>query len=61
MFEFSTPQFRADQHRELVMASAKRTESLATYRKELSSYLGSRMSQVAPNLAALIGNVPSDT
>ncbi|EMD96854.1 hypothetical protein COCC4DRAFT_51581 [Bipolaris maydis ATCC 48331] len=41
---------------EIVMAFAKRTASLAAYRKQLSSYLGSRMSQVAPNLAALIGD-----
>jgi nucleolar protein 56 len=42
---------------EIVMAFAKRTASLATYRKQLSHYLGSRMNQVAPNLAALIGDV----
>lgn len=44
----------ADQ--EIVMAFAKRTASLAAYRRQLSNYLGSRMSQVAPNLAALIGD-----
>ncbi|KAF2130053.1 Nop domain-containing protein [Dothidotthia symphoricarpi CBS 119687] len=41
---------------EIVMAFAKRTASLAAYRKQLSNYLGSRMGQVAPNLAALIGD-----
>jgi nucleolar protein 56 len=41
---------------EIVMAFAKRTASLAAYRKQLSNYLGSRMNQVAPNLAALIGD-----
>jgi nucleolar protein 56 len=41
---------------EIVMAFAKRTASLAAYRKSLSSYLGSRMGTVAPNLAALIGD-----
>jgi nucleolar protein 56 len=41
---------------EIVMAFAKRTASLAKYRKQLSSYLASRMSQVAPNLQALIGD-----
>ena len=29
---------------------------MAAYRKQLSNYLGSRMGQVAPNLAALIGD-----
>jgi len=42
---------------EIVMAFATRTASLAAYRKQLSNYLGSRMNQVAPNLAALIGDV----
>ncbi|OAK95283.1 Nop-domain-containing protein [Phaeosphaeriaceae sp. SRC1lsM3a] len=41
---------------EIVMAFAKRTASLAAYRRQLSNYLGSRMNQVAPNLAALIGD-----
>ncbi|KAF1843814.1 Nop-domain-containing protein [Cucurbitaria berberidis CBS 394.84] len=41
---------------EIVMAFAKRTASLAAYRKQLSNYLGNRMNQVAPNLAALIGD-----
>ncbi|KAF3005089.1 snoRNP complex protein nop56 [Curvularia kusanoi] len=41
---------------EIVMAFAKRTASLASYRKQLSNYLGARMGQVAPNLAALIGD-----
>ncbi|KAF2660625.1 Nop domain-containing protein [Lophiostoma macrostomum CBS 122681] len=41
---------------EIVMAFAKRTASLAAYRKSLSSYLSSRMGTVAPNLAALIGD-----
>ncbi|KAL1595635.1 Nucleolar protein 56 [Nothophoma quercina] len=41
---------------EIVMAFAKRTASLAAYRKQLSNYLGTRMGQVAPNLAALIGD-----
>lgn len=41
---------------DIVMAFAKRTAALAAYRKSLSSYLGSRMSTVAPNLAALIGD-----
>ncbi|KAL5116840.1 Nucleolar protein 56 [Pleosporales sp. CAS-2024a] len=41
---------------EIVMAFAKRTSSLAAYRRQLSNYLGSRMNQVAPNLAALIGD-----
>ena len=41
---------------EIVMAFAKRTAPLAAYRKQLSNYLGSRMNQVAPNLAALIGD-----
>jgi hypothetical protein len=41
---------------EIVMSSATRTSELAVYRKRLASYLGSRMNQVAPNLAALIGD-----
>lgn len=36
-----------------------RVVSLAGYRLELQEYLRSRMSQVAPNLAALIGEVVS--
>ena len=39
------------------MNFATRTASLAAYRKQLSSYLSSRMNQVAPNLAALIGDM----
>ena len=46
----------SDADMEIVMAFANRTASLAAYRKQLSSYLGSRMNQVAPNLAALIGD-----
>ena len=42
---------------EIVMNFATRTASLAAYRKQLSSYLSSRMNQVAPNLAALIGDI----
>ena len=38
-----------------VMAFAKRTVSLSTYRRTLGAYLTSKMSVVAPNLAALIG------
>ena len=38
-----------------VMLFAKRTVSLANYRKSLGGYLVSKMSVVAPNLAALIG------
>ncbi|KAF1839775.1 Nop-domain-containing protein [Decorospora gaudefroyi] len=41
---------------EIVMGLAKRTASLAAYRRQLSNYLSSRMNQVAPNLAALIGD-----
>jgi nucleolar protein 56 len=41
---------------EIVMAFAKRTASLAAYRKSLSNYLSGRMGTVAPNLAALIGD-----
>ena len=40
---------------ENVMLFAKRTVSLATYRKSLSAYLIAKMNVVAPNLAALIG------
>ena len=40
---------------ENVMDFAKRVVSLSMYRKSLSSYLISKMSIVAPNLAALIG------
>lgn len=38
-----------------------RVVSLAGYRLELQEYLRSRMSQVAPNLAALIGEVVGTT
>ena len=34
-----------------------RVVSLAAYRLELQEYLRSKMSQVAPNLATLIGDV----
>lgn len=40
-----------------VLAFAKRVVSLSTYRKNLHAYLVSKMSVVAPNLAALIGEV----
>lgn len=36
---------------------SNRVVSLAEYRLELQEYLRSKMSQVAPNLAALIGEV----
>merc|ERR1711990_661695 len=36
---------------------AKRTISLAEYRKELAKYLQDKMGNVAPNLATLIGDV----
>jgi nucleolar protein 56 len=42
---------------ENVIAFAERVVSLAKYRKELYQYLVSKMSVVAPNLAALIGEV----
>lgn len=38
---------------------SSRVVSLAAYRLELQEYLRSKMSQVAPNLAALIGDVVS--
>lgn len=38
-----------------------RVVSLAGYRLELQEYLRSKMSQVAPNLAALIGEVVGTT
>ena len=38
---------------------SNRVVSLNDYRRELQEYLRSRMSQVAPNLAALIGEVVS--
>jgi nucleolar protein 56 len=41
---------------EIVMESATRTESLASFRRSLSTYLSNRMGQVAPNLSALIGD-----
>ena len=40
-----------------VIAFAERVVSLGNYRKSLHSYLVSKMSVVAPNLAALIGEV----
>ena len=42
---------------ENVVAFAERVVSLAAYRKSLHAYLVSKMSSVAPNLAALIGEV----
>lgn len=36
---------------------SSRVVSLTSYRLELQEYLRSKMSQVAPNLAALIGEV----
>lgn len=42
---------------ENVVAFAERVVSLAAYRKSLHQYLISKMSSVAPNLAALIGEV----
>lgn len=42
---------------QMALQFAERTASLAAYRKQLSSYLSSRMNSVAPNLAALIGDV----
>ncbi|KAI9755841.1 MAG: snoRNP complex protein nop56 [Chaenotheca gracillima] len=42
---------------ENISAFAKRVISLSNYRKALSSYLASKMDIVAPNLAALIGDV----
>lgn len=38
-----------------------RVVSLSNYRLELQEYLRSKMSQVAPNLAALIGEVVRNT
>lgn len=40
---------------------SNRVVSLAAYRLELQEYLRSKMSQVAPNLAALIGEVVSQS
>jgi nucleolar protein 56 len=42
---------------ENVISFAKRVVSLSNYRKSLHSYLVAKMSVVAPNLAALIGEV----
>jgi nucleolar protein 56 len=42
---------------ENVVAFAERVVSLTTYRKTLHSYLVTKMSVVAPNLAALIGEI----
>ncbi|ODH39600.1 hypothetical protein ACO22_01842 [Paracoccidioides brasiliensis] len=42
---------------ENVLAFAERVVSLSTYRKNLHAYLVSKMSVVAPNLAALIGEI----
>lgn len=36
---------------------SNRVVSLTAYRQELQEYLRSKMSQVAPNLSALIGDV----
>jgi nucleolar protein 56 len=41
---------------EMVMSFAKRTDALSSYRKQLASYLSSRLHSVAPNTAALIGD-----
>lgn len=38
---------------------SRRVISLSDYRKELQEYLRSKMSQVAPSLSALIGEVVS--
>lgn len=38
---------------------SSRVVSLTAYRQELQEYLRSKMGQVAPNLAALIGDVVS--
>ncbi|KAF2641523.1 Nop-domain-containing protein [Massarina eburnea CBS 473.64] len=42
---------------DIVTNFATRTVSLAAYRKQLANYLSSRMNTVAPNLAALIGDI----
>ena len=42
---------------ENVVAFAQRVVSLVNYRKSLHAYLNSKMSVVAPNLAALIGEI----
>lgn len=42
---------------ENVTAFAQRIVNLTKYRKDLHSYLISKMSTVAPNLATLIGDV----
>ena len=47
----------SDADMENVSAFAQRVVSLAEYRKSLYAYLESKMSVVAPNLAALIGEV----
>ncbi|EAW09530.1 snoRNP complex protein NOP56 [Aspergillus clavatus NRRL 1] len=47
----------SDSDMENVIAFAQRVVSLSKYRKSLHSYLVSKMSVVAPNLAALIGEI----
>lgn len=47
----------SDTDMENVMSFAQRVVSLSKYRKSLHSYLVSKMSVVAPNLAALIGEI----
>jgi len=47
----------SEEDMENVMAFAKRVVSLTTYRKTVGAYLVSKMSIVAPNLAALIGEI----
>lgn len=42
---------------ENVVSFAKRVDSLVNYRKSLHSYLNSKMGVVAPNIAALIGEI----
>merc|ERR1712144_113460 len=39
-----------------VMAFTKRMVALATYRADLSKYLGEKMQAVAPNLSTLVGD-----
>jgi nucleolar protein 56 len=47
----------SDSDMENVIAFAERVVSIAKYRKSLHQYLVSKMSVVAPNLAALIGEI----
>lgn len=46
----------SEEDMKITLAFAERTASLSKYRKQLSNYLSSRLGQVAPNLAALIGD-----